>query len=496
MPTQIFIARFESLDAIREFVVDAAHQAGLDEKEVYNVQLAADEAASNIIEHAYEGVSDGQIEISTDIEDASLRIVMREQGKPFDPEEIAAPDVSAKLEDRLVGGLGLFFMRKLMDEVHFQYSPESGNVLTMLKHLPAARKALKTQRSNWRGLLFGLGERILATTSFSAQRNLVFETAARLVADAEVVLWIHEPFFRLPDWAGSIFPLTPPTEFIGVAHETGKTVQKQVEDRLSLAIPLRHEQIGLGVIEVHRLNGKKFSRRELDLLEGLARMASIALLAWHSTSVERWRLGPLSLVRTVSAQIANEPDIDELARKVTRLIQSTFKYYYVAIFTLERGRTALTFRSGAGGAMRRKKRAEPPSFSVELGQGLIGAAAAGGEQVLVNDVGSEPRFRHLDNLPETRSEIVIPLKIEERVGGVLDVQSSEIDAVHPRDLLVLRALADNVAVAVEGAQMYSDIRHQADQLRVVSEVSKQITSILNLRDLMQAGAGTIYNTFE
>src|SRR5258706_454860 len=391
MPTQIFIARFESLDAIREFVVDAAHQAGLDEKEVYNVQLAADEAAYNIIEHAYEGVSDGQIEISTDIEDASLRIVMREQGKPFDPEEIAAPDVSAKLEDRLVGGLGLFFMRKLMDEVHFQYSPESGNVLTMLKHLPAARKALKTQRSNWRGLLFGLGERILATTSFSAQR---------------------------------------------------------------------------------------------------------ALLAWHSSSVERWRLGQLSLVRTVSAQIANEPDIDELARKVTRLIQSTFKYYYVAIFTLERGRTALTFRSGAGGAMRRKKRAEPPSFSVELGQGLIGAAAAGGEQVLVNDVRSEPRFRHLDNLPETKSEIVIPLKIEERVVGVLDVQSSEIDAFHPRDLLVLRALADNVAVAVEGAQMYSDIRHQADQLRVVSEVSKQITSILNLRDLMQAVAGIIHHQFE
>src|SRR5258706_16010285 len=117
MPTQIFIARFESLDAIREFVVDAAHQAGLDEKEVYNVQLAADEAASNIVEHAYEGVSDGQIEISTEVIDGALRIVMRDRGKPFDPDAVAVPDVNAGLEDRLVGGLGLFFMHRLMDEV-------------------------------------------------------------------------------------------------------------------------------------------------------------------------------------------------------------------------------------------------------------------------------------------------------------------------------------------------------------------------------------------
>src|SRR5437868_13605422 len=109
MRTQIFIARFESLDAIREFVVDAAHEAGLDEKEVYKVQLAADEAASNIIEHAYEGVTDGQIEISTEVAGDSLQITMRDRGKPFNPEEIAEPDLNAGLEERAVGGLGLFF---------------------------------------------------------------------------------------------------------------------------------------------------------------------------------------------------------------------------------------------------------------------------------------------------------------------------------------------------------------------------------------------------
>jgi serine/threonine-protein kinase RsbW len=135
MRTQMFIARFESLDAIREFVVDAAHQAGMNEKDVYSVQLAADEAASNIIEHAYEGVDDGQMEISAGVSGNSFQIIMRDQGKSFDPETIAEPDVSAALGERSTGGLGLFFMRKLMDEVRFERSPATGNVLTMLKHL-------------------------------------------------------------------------------------------------------------------------------------------------------------------------------------------------------------------------------------------------------------------------------------------------------------------------------------------------------------------------
>jgi serine phosphatase RsbU (regulator of sigma subunit)/putative methionine-R-sulfoxide reductase with GAF domain len=81
------------------------------------------------------------------------------------------------------------------------------------------------------------------------------------------------------------------------------------------------------------------------------------------------------------------------------------------------------------------------------------------------------------------------------VVGVLDLQSGERNAFHPRDLLVLRALADNIATAVEGAQLYNDLRHQTDQLKVVSEVSKQITSILNLHTLMDEVAAIIHHQF-
>jgi len=493
MPTKHFPAQFEVLEAIREFVAEAARQACMDEKDVYNVQLAADEAASNIIEHAYAGIPDGQIEISTLINPESLVISMRDQGKRFDPSEVADPDLEAALEDRAAGGLGLFFMRKLMDEVRFEWRPETGNLLTMVKCCPGARKPVKKAKPGYEDL-FDLGGRILSATTFAAQRDLILETAASHL-DGEVGLWLNEAAFRLPDWVESLFPPEAPTEFIRQAHAAGKTVQKQMEETAWVAIPFRHEEVGLGVLHVHRLARGKFTRRELRFLEGLTRTASIALIAWHRVNVERWRLGQLGLVRTVSTQIANEPDIDALARKVTRLIQSTFKYYYVGIFTVEPGQTALTFRSSAGGATRRKGRVKELVFSVEIGEGLVGQAAFSGEEILVNNVRADPRFRPLDGLPETKSELVLPLKLEERVVGVLDVQSDALNAFHPYDLVVLRALANNVAVAVEGANLYGDLQRQANQLRVVGEVSKQITSILNLRDLMQEVAELITTRF-
>ena len=127
-----FSAKFEYLDEIREFVGDIARASGFGDKDIYNIQLAADEAASNIIEHAYEGISDGQLEISCGMKDGAILIVMVDHGESFDPSAIPLPDLKADLSERKIGGLGIFLMRKLMDEVHYE-AGRKGNVLTMTK---------------------------------------------------------------------------------------------------------------------------------------------------------------------------------------------------------------------------------------------------------------------------------------------------------------------------------------------------------------------------
>lgn len=129
-----YTANFEYLDEIREFVGTIARKGGFSDKDVYNIQLATDEAASNIIEHAYEGVSDGILELSCGMVGESIKIVLIDHGEPYDPDSIPMPDLKADLSERKIGGLGIFLMRKLMDEVHYESHPEkNSNILTMIK---------------------------------------------------------------------------------------------------------------------------------------------------------------------------------------------------------------------------------------------------------------------------------------------------------------------------------------------------------------------------
>ena len=128
-----FAAKFEFLDEIREFVGTIARAGGFSDKDVYNIQLATDEAATNMIEHSYENIPDGVIDLSCGMEGGQIRIVLVDYGEPFDPSAIPMPDLKADLSDRKIGGLGIFLMRKLMDEVHYEPKPDKSNVLTMIK---------------------------------------------------------------------------------------------------------------------------------------------------------------------------------------------------------------------------------------------------------------------------------------------------------------------------------------------------------------------------
>ena len=133
MSNTTFPAKFEFLDEIRELVAQVARQGGFTEKAIYSLQLAADEAASNIIEHAYEGISNAKIDITCNMQGDTLVITMRDTGRPFDPSKVKQPNLKADLSDRQIGGLGVYLMRKLMDEVSYLSNSKTGNVLTMTK---------------------------------------------------------------------------------------------------------------------------------------------------------------------------------------------------------------------------------------------------------------------------------------------------------------------------------------------------------------------------
>jgi serine/threonine-protein kinase RsbW len=100
------------------------------------VQLAVDEAATNIIQHGYDEATPGDIRLSWWIEADQLVVTLRDWGRRFNPDDVPAPDIQSPLEERQAGGLGLYLMGKLMDSVLFEFDNQDGNLLTMAKRIP------------------------------------------------------------------------------------------------------------------------------------------------------------------------------------------------------------------------------------------------------------------------------------------------------------------------------------------------------------------------
>ena len=359
----------------------------------------------------------------------------------------------------------------------------------------------------WRQVL-KLGADLLSSTlaaqtgtALHQQYLLILQTTQSLI-EGEAFLWLTLPGEYAQPGDGLVSQLQHPTAWMQQAIDNRNPIISP--DGLTAATPLVYCDEGdsaptiLGALQVARSSGPAFSAEDLSLLEGLALQSTIGIRAARQMAIGHWRVEQLGLVRQVAAQIASLRDLDELAPRITRLILETFDYYYVAIFTLEPGQESLRFRSSAG------PRVNPPVspgerhphiISVQVGKGIIGHVVRTGHELLARDVTAEKRYTFEASLPETRSELALPLKIESRLVGVLDVQSNLPDDFNETDLLVLRALASHIAVAIEGAQMYLTLGHRAEQLTTLFEISSAISSVLDQDDMLQRVADLIKNRF-
>jgi len=128
-----FPGRYDRLVEISNFVVTSARNAGLKDSQIYGVQLAVDEACSNIIEHAYGGKNSGKIQVTCEVDEGELRVILQDRGVQFNPEQIPGLKNDTPLSKVKSRGAGLFLIRKMMDEIYFDFSSETGNTLTMVK---------------------------------------------------------------------------------------------------------------------------------------------------------------------------------------------------------------------------------------------------------------------------------------------------------------------------------------------------------------------------
>ena len=128
-------SRLERLSEIADFIELASRESGLNDNQIYDVQMAVDEACTNVIEHAYRGRRDGTIDIACEKRDREFVVTIQDYGERFDPKKVARPRTRDPLSKRNIGGLGIFFMHKMMDKVKFDFSSGRGNRLTMVKKI-------------------------------------------------------------------------------------------------------------------------------------------------------------------------------------------------------------------------------------------------------------------------------------------------------------------------------------------------------------------------
>lgn len=133
-----FEGSLEQVTAIREFVGQAVKEFGGSEDDVFACQLASDEAASNIFEHAYAGRG-GRVVVEIAREGDHIAIQMRDWGASFDPARVAKPNLDLPLEERPIGGLGIFLIWHYMQDVAYTFDPIEGNTITMKRKISQER---------------------------------------------------------------------------------------------------------------------------------------------------------------------------------------------------------------------------------------------------------------------------------------------------------------------------------------------------------------------
>ena len=132
-------SKTENLSLIRDFISSSAHEAGVKSDAVENIILAVDEACTNIIKHAYKSIPDGELIIKTKATLTRFVVSITDYGKSFEPEMIPEPDLQKYYRQRRVGGLGMYLMKTLMDDVRYVSIPGKYNEVLLSKNLKVAQ---------------------------------------------------------------------------------------------------------------------------------------------------------------------------------------------------------------------------------------------------------------------------------------------------------------------------------------------------------------------
>lgn len=250
--------------------------------------------------------------------------------------------------------------------------------------------------------------------------------------------------------------------------DAARRVRRLIQGHNSIVAPLFCQGQPYGLLLVTG----QLTPDDAQAINTLAGQISIALENARLYQEAHRRADQMRLVNEVGRQIALILDFDELLQTVVTHVRQTFGYYNVAVGLIEEA--AVVFRRGAELISR-----------IPLGQGIIGWVAQTGQPLLVPDVAAEPRFLFYPPLPDTRAELAVPIRIQNQLIGVLDVQSDRVGGLDAHDLEVMQALAGQLAAAIQNARLLRERDQRLREFAALLGASETLARTLDVKVAMR-----------
>jgi GAF domain-containing protein len=260
-----------------------------------------------------------------------------------------------------------------------------------------------------------------------------------------------------------------------------------------LGVPLlaRGEAIGAIIIQdLERENS--FDENDLRFMVSVASQVSGAIYNVVLINESKQSALQFETAAEIARDISSSLELDELLEKAVELIRSRFDFYHAAIFLKDLPGEFVVIREATGEAGAQLKRA---GHKLGIGsKSIVGFVAGKGEPLIVNDTSRDATYQPHPLLPETRAEASIPLKVGDRIVGVLDVQSNQTYAFSEENLRTLQILADQLAIAVVNTELFAETQEHLAQHRLLHHITTTAASGTTLGEALQSAVNGLQVT--
>ncbi len=318
-------------------------------------------------------------------------------------------------------------------------------------------------------------------TNLFAEHFFIDNFGVLLLDEVEGVLRQHPSYLASPITLQ--VPILIGQGITGTVTKTGKAIRSgnvaesseyldfDPKTRSELCAPIKIGRRVIGVVnaESYRLNA--FSESDERLLATFAGQLATAIEHNRAQAARQRHTEQLRILNELARDMTGLVDAAQICNLVVNRLVSSLGHYNASIFLLETGSDELTLQAISKPYNERTI----PGYRVPISSGILGKTAASGEIIIANDVSKEPVFVPVEG-SNILSEIAIPLRVDGRVSGVLNVDSSERGSFDDTEVAALSTLADQLALALEKARLFQTEREQRAQAETLREVAVILSS--------------------